>query len=310
MIMNIQLTLRQLEIFEEIIKARSYTVAAHQLGMTQPAISMQIKKLEKAIGLKLFEKHGRQVELTHAGERIHGYSEQIHAQHEGLQEVIYELNNQDQGFIKVSAATTANHLIVSMLAEFSRKNQGISVMLDITNRKDLLSQLDKYEPDLVIMGEPPASLNLESERLIKNPLVVIAATDHPLAKQKQIPFKKIKDEKFVVREDGSGTKSAIERFFNEHNSEFKSKLALGSNEAIRHAVMGGLGIGIVSLHSIKLELETNRLTILDVEHFPILRNWHIVKRKGKGLLPAAEKFQNFIQSEAQEYAKEFQQFID
>ena len=306
--MNIHLTLRQLQIFEEIVKTRSYTVAAHQLGMTQPAISMQVKKLEKNIGLKLFEKHGRQVELTNAGERVHGYSKKIHTQYEGLREVIYELNNRDHGYIKVSAATTANHLIVSMLAEFSKKNKGISVILDITNRKDLLNQLDKYEPDLVIMGEPPASLNLESEILMENPLVVIAAPNHPLAGKDKIPFEKIKDEKFVVREDGSGTKSAIERFFNGHNSKFKSKLALGSNEAIRHAVMGGLGIGIVSLHTIKLELETNRLTILNVEHFPIQRHWHIVKRKGKGLLPAAEKFQRFIQSEALEYSKEFQSF--
>lgn len=305
--MNI--TLRQLQIVEAIVQTGSYSLAAERLHMTQPAISMQMKQLEHNIGLKLFERQAKRIILTSAGQDIHKFSRQIIAQYNDMQETILSIKDAQSGRIKVSAATTANHLITQMIANFSRTHSGISVALDITNRQQLLQQLTAFEPDIVIMGEPPPRLELVSEQLIPNPLVVIAHAEHELVGEYNIPFPEIAEHEFVVREVGSGTRAAIERFFVEQGADFKSTLEMGSNEAIKNAVIAGLGLGIVSLHSIKLELEAGKLLILNVEGLPIIRHWHIVRRKGKYLLPAAREFMDFIIHEAKIYAKDFNRFL-
>ncbi len=305
--MNIKL--RQLQILEAIVQTGSYSLAAEHLHMTQPAVSMQMKQLEHNIGLKVFERQGKSVVLTSAGQDIQNFSCQIMAQYNGMQETILNIKNSQSGRIKVSAATTANHLITQMIANFAVTHSNISVALDITNRQQLLQQLTAFEPDIVIMGEPPPRLELESEQLIPNPLVVITHAGHQFAGKSSIPFPEIAEHDFVVREVGSGTRAAIERFFNEQNAEFKGGLEMGSNEAIKNAVIAGLGLGIVSLHSIKLELEAEKLCILNIEGFPIIRHWHIVRRKGKYLLPAANEFIDFIIREAKIYAEDFNRFL-
>lgn len=303
------ISIKQLKIIEAIVKTHSYTLAAEQLHMTQPAISMQIKQLEQNTGITIFERQGKQVVLTSAGRDIHDYSRKIILHYEELQEAIHEIKNEHSGRIKVSAATTANHLITQMIANFSRTNKEITVALRITNREKLIEQLQNFEPDLVIMGEPPPKFDLISEPLIPNPLVVIASPDNPYAKQSSIPFKEIAKHEFVSRERGSGTRAAIERFFKSRGVQLKSTLEMGSNEAIKHSVTAGLGLGVVSLHSIKLELAANQLVVLDVNHFPIQRHWHIVKRKGKQLLPSAKAFQDFIIKEAPLYAEAYNDII-
>ncbi len=306
LVMNI--TLRQLQIVDAIVHTGSYSLAAEHLHMTQPAISMQMKQLEHITGLKLFERHGKRIVLTSAGEDIHKFSCQIIARYNDMQETILSIKDSQSGRIKVSAATTANHLITQMIADFSKIHSGISVALDITNREQLLQQLIAFEPDIVIMGEPPPRLELVSEQLIPNPLVVIAHAEHELVDEPDVQFATIAEHEFVVREVGSGTRAAIERFFIEQDAVFKSTLEMGSNEAIKNAVIAGLGLGIVSLHSIKLELEANKLHILNVEGFPIIRHWHIVRSKGKYLLPAAREFMDFIIHEARIYAKDYNRF--
>jgi DNA-binding transcriptional LysR family regulator len=159
------------------------------------------------------------------------------------------------------------------------------------------------------MGEPPATMDVISEKLIPNPLVIIANLEHPLVSQENIPFADMAKYEFIIREKGSGTRATIERFFYERQIEFNSNLTMGSNEAIKHAVIAGLGLGIVSLHTLKLELEAEKLTILNVEHFPLQRYWHIVRRKGKHLLPAVAQFQKFMVQEAKRYAEGYQQFL-
>lgn len=303
------LTIKQLQIIETIVQTRSYSLAAEHLHMTQPAISMQVKKLEHNIDLKLFERQGRRVVLTPAGQDVYQHSRKITAYYDALLEVIHEAKDLHTGRIKVSAATTANHLITQMIASFSKKHEKVTVALKITNREKLIQQLQDFEPDIVVMGEPPPKLGLISEPLIPNPLVVIAHPDHPFAIKKNIPFKKIAEFEFVVREQGSGTRAAIERFFKDKGAEFKSTLEMGSNEAIKHAVTAGLGLGFVSLHSIKLELEANKLVILDVNQLPIQRYWHIVKRKGKRLLPAAKQFQDFMIKESKVYEESYKPFL-
>ena len=302
-----QITIRQLQIIEAIVQTHSYSLAARHLHMTQPAVSMQMKQLERIVGLVMFERHGKRIMLTSAGQEIYKYVRDVNVKYDDLVEVIHEVKK-GAGRIKVSAATTANHLITQMIANFTKIHSEISVSLDITNRKQLIDQLQKFEPDIVIMGEPPARLELESEILIPNPLVMIAHPKHSLATRENIPFNTIAQYEFVVREQGSGTRARIESFFKEHKAEFRSTMEMGSNEAIKHAVTADLGLGIVSLHTIKLELEAEKLVILDVQHFPLERHWHIIRRKGKHLLPAAESFQKFIIKEAKVYAKNYERF--
>ncbi len=304
-----QLTIKQLQIIEAIVQTGNYSLAAERLHMTQPAVSMQIKQLEHKIELSLFERQGKKISLSNAGEIIYQHSQQVLANYDVLIEIINEAKDLHTGRIKVAAATTANHLITQMIANFSSINKDIKVSLKITNRERLVQQLQNFEPDIVLMGEPPPKLDLISEPLIANPLVVIANPEHPLAQKSKIPLKTIAKHEFIVREEGSGTRAAIETFFQNKGTELKSTLEMGSNEAIKHAVSAGLGLGIVSLHSLKLELESNKLVILDVNGLPIQRYWHIVKRKGKRLLPAVKQFQDFMIKESSAYEESYHQFL-
>ena len=308
-LIKMHISFRQIQIFQTVAQTENFTRAAELLHMSQPAISMQVKQLEENVGLSLFERQGKRIVLTAAGRAMHAYTCEIAAKYQGMVETLEELKNVHQGYIKVSAANTSIYFITRMLAGFSQQNEGITVSLNITNRKTLVEQLQNYEADLVVMGEPPANLDLHSQRLMCNPLVLIAPANHPLAGQKDIPVSAIIGEKFVVREPGSGTRAAIERFFAEHGYTFSSMLEMGSNESIKYSVIAGLGLGIVSLHSIQLEMETHSLTLLDVVGFPIQRYWHIVTREGKWLSPAAQAFKAYVIAEAATYSQDYQQLL-
>jgi DNA-binding transcriptional LysR family regulator len=305
--MNI--TLRQLQIFETVAQTQSYTRAAERLHMTQPAVSMQMKQLEETAGLPLFDRQGKKIVLTVAGEKFLKHANKIISRFETLQSSLHKWREGRFEQIKISAATTANHFVTHMMAEFSRKHQNINITLDITNREALVKQLQNYDPDFVIMGEPPGKLDLDSRLIMENPLVVIAASKHALAQKpmtKNISMEEINNESFVVREEGSGTKAAIRRHFKKHGLDFISSYELSSNESIKHAVVAGLGLGIVALHTIKLELESGKLVILDVDNFPLERYWHLVSRKGKKQSSAAIAFQKFILESAPSYQKSYQ----
>lgn len=304
------ITIRQLQIIEAIVETHSYSLAAERLYMTQPAVSMQMKQLEHNIDVKLFERQGKRIVLSSAGRDIHPQIQSLITNYNVLIGSIRTAKDLHKGRIKVSATTTSNHLITQMIAQFSKTNKNITVALKITNREALIKQLQDFEPDIVLMGEPPLKLDLLSERLIPNSLVVIADPEHALAGKNNIPLTAIANEDLILREPGSGTRETIEKHFISKNTIIKSSLELGSNEAIKHATSAGLGIGIVSLHSILLELEANKLIILDVVDFPINRYWHIVKRKGKHLHPAAKKFQDFILKESILYMDSYKQFIE
>jgi len=292
-------TLRQLKVFEAVARHLNYTQAAQELHLTQPAVSMQIKQLESNIGLNLFDQIGKKTYLTEAGDEMYHYSRVIAQQLEEADEVIEQLKGVQRGRLTISVASTANYFATRLLAEFSKKYEFTSFSLDVTNRESLLQQLENNEPDLVIMGRPPADRGLIAEEFMKNPLVVIAAPDHPLVGEKEIPLARMQKETFVVREQGSGTWIAMQRFFAEHQVNLTSGMEMTSNEAIKQAVEAGLGLGIVSIHTLSLELETRRLAILDVESFPILRHWYIVHRQGKRLSPVADAFMRFVFDEGQ-----------
>ena len=300
--MNI--TFRQLQIFEAVAQTQSYTRAAERLHMTQPAVSMQMKQLEETVGLDLFERQGKKIVISRAGEKLRKHANKIINRFDVLQSSIAKLRKGQHEQIKISAATTANHFVTHMMAEFSRLHKEINITLDITNRETLVTQLQNYDPDFVIMGEPPSKLDLDSRLIMENPLIVIASPQHPLVKKytsKKIPMAEVVKESFVVREEGSGTKAAIRRHFKKHGLDFISSYEMSSNESIKHAVVAGLGLGIVALHTIKLELEAGKLIILDVENFPLERYWHLVSRKGRRLSPAAIEFQEFILESAESY---------
>jgi DNA-binding transcriptional LysR family regulator len=259
---------------------------------------MQVKQLEGHVGLPLFEQVGKKIFLTEAGREMFYYSKMIASQLEEAEEVIEALKGIQRGSLDVSVASTANHFGTKLLAEFSHQYPSVTIKLDVTNRETLLRQLAENEKDLVIMGRPPEGRDLEEEPFMDNPLVVVADADHPLVGKKKIPAKRLVGETFVVRERGSGTRIVMERFFAEHNIPFEPGMEMTSNEAIKQAVEAGLGLAVVSIHTLELELEAGRLVTLDVEGFPIMRHWYVVHPRSKRLSPVAQVFREFVLNEA------------
>ncbi len=293
-------TFRQLAVFEAVANCLSYTQAAQKLHLSQPAVSMQIKLLEGNVALPLFEKLGRRIYLTEAGREMHHYCRSIAGQLEELEEVLEHIKGIQRGRLDISVASTANYFATRLLAAFSRRYEGTTFSLDVTNRETLLRQLELNEKDLVIMGKPPEDRDLEATVFMDNPLVVIAAPNHPLAMDRDIALKSLQKETFVVRESGSGTRIAMQRFFTEHDVHLSTGMEMTSNEAIKQAVEAGLGLGIVSIHTLALELETRWLVVLDVREFPILRHWYVVQRRGKRLSPVAQAFKEFVTNDLSE----------
>ncbi len=294
------LTLRQLKVFESVARHLNYTRAAQELHLTQPAVSMQVKQLEDSLGVALFEQLGKRIHLTEPGEEVLTYARAITQQLDELETVLNRIKGLSGGRLRISVATTANYFIPTLLGTFSRRFPDVTVSLDVTNRQTLLRQLSENTVDLVIMGQPPAEADVEAKAFMDNPLVVVAPTNHPLAGKKKIPLKRLQEETFLVRESGSGTRIAMERFFNERGMKLKTGMEVGSNEAIKQSVQAGLGLGLLSQATIEQELALKRLTVLDIKDFPIMRHWYVVHRRGKRLSGAAEVFKHFILTDTQD----------
>jgi LysR family transcriptional regulator, low CO2-responsive transcriptional regulator len=292
------LTIRQLQVFEATARLLSFRKAAEELHLSQPAVSMQIKQLENNVGLPLFEKLGKQIYMTEAGREIFHYSRSIGQLLKEASEVIDGLKGAHQGKLTIAVASTANYFIPSLLGTFHTRFPGVTVSLDVTNRVSLLQQLTANEVDLVVMGQPPKDMTLESGAFMENALVIIAAPEHPLADERNIPMSRMEDEVFLTRERGSGTRSAIERFFAQHNVLLNTGMEIASNEAIKQSVQAGLGLGLLSRDTLEMELALNKLVVLDVEDFPIVRHWHVMHRQGKRLSAAAQAFKQFLLEEA------------
>lgn len=294
----LHLTFRQLNVFEAVARLLSFSRAAEELHLTQPAVSMQIKQLEENAGLPLFEQLGKKIFLTEAGHELYHYSRAIAQQVAEVESVLGELKGVKRGKLKISVASTANYFAPQLLATFSQRFPDVTVSLNVTNRQGLLQQLENNETDLAIMGQPPDGLDLAAESFLDNPLVVIAPVNHPLARQKHIPLARLQNETFLIREQGSGTRIAMERFFAQRGVKLTTGMEMSSNEAIKQAVQAGLGLGIVSIHTVALELEMKRLALLDVESFPIMRHWYVVHRANKRLSGVAQAFKRFLLDEA------------
>lgn len=295
----LHLTLRQLKVFESVARHLSYSRAADELHLTQPAVSMQIKQLEDNIGLPLLEQLGKRIYLTEAGRELYQYSRSIAQQLSDMEVALDELKGMERGKLNISVVTTANYFAPHLLAKFCQRYRGVTVSLNVSNREAVLKQLADNLIDLAIMGQPPENLDINSESFMENPLVVVAPSDHPLCKERFIPVKRLAKEIFLVRESGSGTRSAMERFFAAHKVAINKGMETDTTEAIKQAVQAGMGLGIMSLHTVELELETNRLKILNVQGFPIVRYWYVVNRKNKRLSSVANAFREFLLKEAE-----------
>ena len=294
----LHLTLRQLRVFEAVARHLNFSRAAEELHLSQPAVSMQIKQLEDNSGLPLFEQIGKRIYLTEAGRELFQYSRSIAQQLQELEAVLDQMKGLERGKLNLSVVSTANYFAPQLLAKFCQQYNKVAVRLSVSNREVVLNQLADNETDLAIMGQPPEGLDIIAESFMENPLVVIAPPHHRLARQRKIPRARLQQEIFVLREAGSGTRSAMERFFAEHRIKLNTGMEMGTNEAIKQAVQAGMGLGIISLHTIELELETKRLKVLDVEGFPIKRHWYVVHRSQKRLTKAAQAFKEFLLKEA------------
>lgn len=289
-----RLTLRQFKVFEAVARHLSFSKAAAELHLSQPAVSMQVSSLEKIVGLPLTEQVGKRIFLTDAGREVLHVSQGIAAQLDDLQTNLAQLHGLDSGRLNIAVTSTVNAVATDILVRFRSKHPKVSIHLDVSNRESVLGQLAANRIDLAIMGQVPDGLGLEATRFMDNPLVAIAPPDHPLVHKKHISVKKLASESFLVREAGSGTRGAMERFFAARGQDIRTSMEMSSNEAIKQAVQAGLGLGILSLQTLDMELALKRLAVLAVEDFPIIRHWYIVHRADKRLSPSAQAFKNFL----------------
>ncbi len=292
------ITLKQLQIFEAVASNKSYTEAARQLFLTQPAVSMQIKQLEEQTGLPLFDRSGKLVSLTAAGDVLLHHAHLIHQQMMEAQQTMLEMRGLKRGRLNLTMASTASYFAPQLLAVFCERYPDVQIRLKVSNRDGLLQALEENTTDLVIMGKPPEEMAVESEVFMDNPLVVIAPPMHPLAGRKGIPLHELVSHPFIVRERGSGTRAALERFLAKHDIDRPGALELNSSEAIKQAVQAGLGLGVVPLHTLEMELTLKRLVVLKVEDFPIMRHWRLVYRRDKRFSAITRAFHDYVVEEA------------
>ncbi len=293
------ISLRQLQVFESVARHLNHSKAAAELFLSQPAVSMQIKQAEAAVGLPLFEQVGKKLFLTDAGRELLRYSRSILQLVDEMEAVFDEMKGLERGHLNISVVSTANYFMPQLLAKFIQAHPKIQVSLSVANRDAVIKQLTDNIADLAIMGQPPEGTDMRAEAFMQNPLVAIAAPTHPLAHVKKIQPKQLARETFLLREQGSGTRGVVERFFASHHLALPAHMEMDTNEAIKQSVQAGMGIGIISRHGIELELETKRLVVLDVDRFPIVRHWYIVQRKDKRPSTAAQEFERFLLEESQ-----------
>lgn len=294
----LKLTLRQLEILEAVARCGSFSRASTELHLTQPAVSMQIKQLEATLGLPLFEHMGKRIELTEAGLETLRTGTALGRELANLAQTLADLQGLKGGTLTVSAASTASVFAARLLARFRALHPDVRLSLNVVNRETLLRHLAGNTVDLVLMGKPPDGLELTARPFMDNPLVVIAATSHPLAGTRGIPLVRLLEEPLIGREQGSGTRSALEKFLAEQGLSFTAAMEMNKNEAIKQAVEAGLGLGVVSLHTVQAEIASGQLCVLDVQGFPLKRQWYLVQREGKRLSPAAQAFTQLVLKEA------------
>lgn len=296
-------TIRQLQIFSVAAAHMSFARAAESLHLTHSAVSLQIKQLEDVSGVQLFDRIGKKIFLTEAGDILLDHARKILQLLKDADESLTALKGLRGGRVTVAVTSHAEFFAPGLLADFRKLHADVRVRLLVSNREEVTRLLASNEVDLGIMGRPPASMEAEAVSFAPHPLVIIANAGHPLARRKRITIEELAAETMIVREAGSGTRTAMESFFREHAIEPRIDMEMGSNEAIKQAVVAGLGISFISQHTLGVELTTGRLVILKVEDTPVMRRWFLVRLKSKRLTPALGAFWDFILKFAPEYLK-------
>jgi DNA-binding transcriptional LysR family regulator len=287
----INYTLKQLYSFEAVVRLKSFTKAAKELFITQPAVYMQIQQLSKNIGSDLIQINGKVVAPTFIGQKLYQTCLEVIDKLEQLRVNIEQTLDPEAGHLQITVATTTNSFVSRILAKFKKDFPKMTFHLEVTNRKILLERLTSNTTDLVIMGEPPADMPLITQPFMENPLIAIAHPAHPLLNNAHNSIKALTRETLITREKDSGTRITIERIT---GMQFNSDIEINSNEAIIEAVQAGLGIGFVSKHTVKLELQNNIIKQINAEKFPITRYWYVVHNKKNKLSPIAQRFKAFI----------------
>jgi DNA-binding transcriptional LysR family regulator len=304
------LTLRQLQIFVAVARHASFVRTAEELHLTQPAVSMQIKQLESVVGFPLFERVGRQLTLTEVGDRLLHHASRILGEIKDAEDGLQALKGVDSGSISIGLISTAKYFAPKLLAQYTERYPGVEVQIAEGNREMLLRLLQDNAIDLALMGRPPCELDTVSEPIAAHPHVLVASTKHPLRDAKRFDLQELRHETFLLREPGSGTRAVTEQMFKNHLFTPAKTTTLGSNETIKQAVMAGMGISLLSLHTLSLELRIREIALLDVNGTPIDRVWHIVHMTSKWLSPASQVCRTFLLENTaayleQEYAGRF-----
>lgn len=290
--------LPQLRVFEASARLGCFARAAEELHLAQPTVSVQIKKLSETIGFPLFEQVGRRIYLTDAGQRVYAGCNEVFCALSGLEERLTEMRGLNSGHLRLAVTSTAKYFAPRLLGAFIERHPGVETSLRIHNRSALIERLRNNEDDLYLFADPPGEQEVMVQAILSNPLVVLARSDHPLAGEKDIAFARLADEPFLIREPGSGTRMVTLKVFAEHGVSPKIRMELSTSEAIREAILAGLGISILSRYTLGLEPEQAKLVCLDVEGFPLESHWHFVYPVGKQLSVSARAFMDFARIEA------------
>jgi len=287
-------SLRRLLVFEAVARLRSFSRAAAELHLTQPAVSMQVRQLEDEVGLPLYEQMGRRVDITPAGREIATCSRDLAQRLRETEEALAQMTGAGGGEISISAVSTAKYHVPMLLAEFRRKYPQVRVRLSVSNREQVVRDLTDNSVDLAIMGAPPRGLDTIAVPFARHPIAIIAPPGHALARGRRLPLARLAGETFLIRERGSGTRSAMERVFRERRFHPRETIEMSSNETIKQAVMAGMGVSFLSLHTVGLEVAARRLAVLEVVGTPVMRHWYVIHRERKRLSPVAEAFKSFL----------------
>lgn len=293
-------TFRQLQVFESIARNGSFTEAAEELHLTQPTLSMQVKKLTSIIGMPLFEQVGRRVALTGVGDELLKTCKTVFGALDEFQMTVSDIKGVKKGNLRISGVTTAEYFAPRILGDFCKKYPGINVALEVTNRRRVLERLEDNLDDIYIVGQAPTGPGIHSIPFLINPLVILASPNHPLAKKKNIPVTALAEDNFIMREPGCGTFLTMDRMVKGRDVQFRSSMALGSNEAIKQAVIGELGISMLSIYALVHEINTGELVVLDVEGFPVDDEWYLCFPEGKKPSVVAQVFTEYMLSEGRE----------
>lgn len=288
-------TFHQLKIFAEVAKQSSITKAAKSLHMTQPAVSIQVKQLQESVDTPLIEIIGKKLYLTEAGEKLFSMQKAIEEHKEDFEAYVSELKGGLKGSLSISAASTAKYFLPYLLGSFQKKYPNVTISLKVTNRNEVLQHLDQNEFQLAILTQLPEDTSIVSKPFVKNPLVMACPPDHPLMNKTNIQLKDLKNESFIFREPGSGTRMVMEKLLHEANIQPKVAMELGTNEAVKQAIMAGIGISLISRLSMYSELNIGKIDELNVIDFPVLTQWHTLHRRDRIITRVLKNFLEFLE---------------